>query len=73
MWLNQIEGLHNAEEAQRCFEQAIQLDPVFVDAWANLAKWEHLAGYLDEEKVVWKKVLGLDPTHAMAKQVLGIP
>ena len=73
MWLHQLEGLHNADEAQRCLEQAIALDPVFVDAWANLAKWEHVAGHLDVEKRVWKKVLELDPAHAMAKHVLGIP
>src|SRR5205823_4497753 len=43
MWMTQIGGLDHRVEARHAFEKAVQLDPVFVDAWANLAKWHHLA------------------------------
>ena len=58
------------QEAQDSFRRAVELDPVFEDGWANLAKWEHLAGHRDEEKVLWSKVLEMDPSHEMARQVL---
>ena len=70
MWLVQLAHKDLSTEARRSFERAVQLDPVFVDAWANLAKWEHLAGRLDAEKTLWRKVLEIDPRHPMALQVL---
>jgi O-antigen ligase len=70
MWLTQHAHQDRWREARDSFVQATRLDPVFVDAWANLAKWEHLIGHLDEEKRLWRKVLEIDPTHAMALQVL---
>jgi tetratricopeptide (TPR) repeat protein len=72
MWMVQIARQDKWQEAKAAFEKAISLDPVFVDAWANLAKWNHLRGDLNEEKQMWKKVLQLDPNHEMAKQVLGV-
>ena len=72
MWMVQTANRDLWEEARLAFEKAISLDPVFVDAWANLAKWNHLQGKLDEEKRIWKKVLELDPNQAMAKRVLGL-
>jgi O-antigen ligase len=71
MWLTQQAGDDKMPVAKSSFEKAIALDPVFVDAWANLAKWYHIAGDLDGEKRMWKIVLQLDPQHAMALQVLG--
>ena len=74
MWLVELDHRENLrEEAKRSFEQAVQLDPVFVDAWGNWAKWEHLAGHLDREKDLWRKVLGIKPDHPMALQVLQLP
>jgi len=70
MWMVQLARQDKWQEAKTSFEKAISLDPVFVDAWANLAKWHHLRGNLDEEKRLWKKVLELDPNHEMAKSVL---
>ena len=70
MWITQLTGHNLMTEAHDAFETAVRLDPVFIDAWANLAKWEHLSGHLDTENVLWKKVLVLDPDHPMARQVL---
>ncbi len=72
MWLVQLAGRNLWQIARDSFERAVQLDPVFVDAWANLARWEHLKGNLENEKELWKKVLTMDPQHAMALQVLGL-
>ncbi|OGR90515.1 MAG: hypothetical protein A2992_07520 [Elusimicrobia bacterium RIFCSPLOWO2_01_FULL_59_12] len=72
MWMVQLAQRDLALVARESFERAIALDPVFVDAWANLAKWEHLAGHLEKEKELWRKVLEIDPTHPMALQVLGM-
>lgn len=73
MWMVQMASRPLQREARESFEKAVALDSVFVDAWANLAKWEHLAGHLDQEKEIWRKVIALDPQHAMARQVLGLP
>lgn len=71
MWLSQLAGMDLKEEAYRSFLQAAKMDPVFVDALANLAKCEHLRGHLEEEKVWWRRVLAIDPDYAMALEVLG--
>ncbi len=71
MWMVQMAGQNKWQEAKVAFEKAVALDPVFVDAWANLAKWNHLQGHFDEEKRLWKNVLELDPQNEMAVQVLG--
>ncbi len=70
MWLTQLSNRELWKEARESFEKALALDPNFTDAWANLAKWEHLRGHLDEEKELWKKVLVIDPKHEMALRVL---
>jgi len=70
MWRNEMGGQNAMAEAKSSFEQAVHLDPNFMDAWANLAKWHHLAGDIDGEKVIWEKVLILDPSHEMANSVL---
>lgn len=56
--------------AKSCFDRAVALDPYFVDALANSAKWQHLDGNLEGEKRLWNDVLRLDPTHEMARRVL---
>jgi Flp pilus assembly protein TadD len=71
MWLTQLAGQNRMPEARDAFLQAAALDPVFVDAWANLAKWHHLNHDLAGEKELWRKVLTLEPDHRMARQVLG--
>lgn len=70
MWMTQMAGVNRMADAQKAFQEAIAIDPVFVDAWANLARWEHLAGDLEAEDRLWQKVLTIDPSHAMARQVL---
>lgn len=70
MWLTQLAGQNRMEEADRAFRKAVELDPYFLEAWANRARWEHLAGHRDEEIRLWEKVLTIDPAHAMARQVL---
>jgi hypothetical protein len=71
MWLVQLAHRPMDQVARDSFMRASQMDPVFVDAWANLAKWEHLAGHLENEKTYWRKVLEIDPQQAMARYVLG--
>jgi tetratricopeptide (TPR) repeat protein len=70
MWMIQMAQRDVWQDARASFERATQLDPMFVDAWANLAKWEHLSGHLDKEKEYWKVVLQIDPAHPMALAVL---
>jgi len=72
MWLTQLNAQNKMEDARAAFEKAVRLDPYFVDAWANLAKWEHLSGHPDQEEVLWRKVLDLEPSHPMARQVLHV-
>jgi O-antigen ligase len=70
MWRNQLGGEATTQDAREAFEHATQLDPFFVDAWANLAKWYHLQGDLEHEKTIWRNVLRIDPHHQMARAVL---
>ena len=70
MWRNQLGGEATMKDAEAAFTRATQLDPLFVDAWANLAKWHHLQGDIDGEKRLWRVVLGIDPEHPMARAVL---
>jgi len=71
MWRIQIgKDLSVRPQARQAFEKAIALDPVFVDAWANLAKWHHEAGDIPSELKTWQHVLRLNPAHPMAHQVL---
>jgi tetratricopeptide (TPR) repeat protein len=71
MWMVQLGNREALREmARQSFEKAVAMDPVFVDAWANLAKWEHWAGHPDREIQFWQKVYEIDPSNTMAKQVL---
>lgn len=70
MWITQMAKINRMADAEASFRHAVDLDPLFVDAWANLARWEHLAGHLDKENALWEKVLEINPTHEMARQVL---
>jgi tetratricopeptide (TPR) repeat protein len=73
MWLVQLAHRETLRDvAHASFMNAVRIDPVFIDAWANLARWEHLAGHLDEEKTLWQKVLTIDPHHEMAQRVLAV-
>ena len=72
MWLTQLFHENHSADAQEAFRRAAELDPFFVDAWANLAKCEHLAGRLDLEKDLWRRVIKIDAAHPMARQVLGL-
>ncbi len=71
MWLTQEAHRDHMAEAKIAFEKSTSLDPGFVEAWANLAKWYHIAGNLEKECELWQKVLTMDPTHPMARHVLG--
>jgi tetratricopeptide (TPR) repeat protein len=72
MWMTQLAGQNRWQDALSAFQHAILLDPLFVDAWANVAKYRHLKGDLIGEKALWQHVLELDPAHEMARRVLGI-
>lgn len=72
MWRYQLGHEATLPEARAAFEHAVQLDPLFVDAWANLAKWRHVSGDIPGEKDLWRKVLTIDPQYPMAHQVLGV-
>ena len=72
MWRYQLNREPALPDARAAFERAVALDPLFVDAWANLAKWRHISGDLAGEKELWKKVLTLDPAQPMARSVLGV-
>jgi len=70
MWRNQLNHEATMDDAQQAFQQAVAMDPFFVDGWANLAKWHHLQGDIPGEKLLWRKVLTIDPQQAMARTVL---
>lgn len=71
MWMTQLAGQNRMADADASFRRAVELDPFFLEAWANRARWEHLAGHLDEEKNLWSKVMEIDENHEMARRVLG--
>ena|GEM_PF-2548119 len=73
MWRAQLNAEPTMKAAREAFNRAVELDPLFVDAWANLAKWRHLNGDIPGEKELWRKVLQIDPQHEMARAVLAQP
>ena len=56
----------DSEEAMKCFDKAIELEPEFVDAWLNKGYTLHHLGKREESIVCIRKVLELDPNNELA-------
>ena len=66
-WYNKgVMLLDGSEEALKCFDKAVELDPEFVDAWLNKGYTLHHLGKHEESIVCIRKVLELDPNNEAA-------
>ena len=66
-WYNKgVMLLDGSEEALKCFDKAIELEPEFVDAWLNKGYTLHHLGKREESIVCIRKVLELDPNDEAA-------
>ena len=66
-WYNKgVMLLDGSEEALKCFDKAVELDPEFVDAWLNKGYTLHHLGKREESIVCIRKVLELDPNNELA-------
>ena len=70
MWMTEFAGIDRRSEARNAFEKAVELDPLFVDAWSNLAKVAHFDGDTRREIDLWKKVLEIQPDRQEARRLL---
>ncbi|WP_419804826.1 tetratricopeptide repeat protein [Terriglobus sp.] len=59
------------DQAQHCFEAALQLDPKMGDAWNNLGTVMHNRGDLGKAEKYYRKAIKLKPNNADAYQNLG--
>jgi len=66
-----LQGSGELEEASRCYEKAVAIQPDFADAYFNLGVISHVAGKPDEAIIYYQKVLELDPNHLQANNNLG--
>ena len=55
-----------SEEALKCFDKTVELDPEFVDAWLNKGYTLHHLGKQEESIVCIRKILELDPNNEAA-------
>ena len=66
-WYNKgVMLLDGSEEALKCFDKAVELDPEFVDAWLNKGYTLHHLGKREESIMCIRKVLELDPNNELA-------
>ena len=66
-WYNKgVMLLDGSEEALKCFDKAVELDPEFVDAWLNKGYTLHHLGKREESIMCIRKVLELDPNNEAA-------
>ncbi len=59
------------DQAARCFEAAVKLDPKLGDAWNNLGTVMHNRGDLGKAEKLYRKAIKLRPNNADAYQNLG--
>jgi cytochrome c-type biogenesis protein CcmH/NrfG len=69
MWITQISGVDRRQEAQTAFAKAVDLDPLFVDAWGNLARVAHFYGDRKGEESLWLKVPS-QPSHSLCFRIV---
>jgi O-antigen ligase len=68
--LSQGQGKTDDPQAEVCFKKALELDPTYVEAWANWARLLHYRNQLEEEIQVWRHVISLDPENETARNLL---
>ena len=59
------------DQAQKCFEAALQLEPKMADAWNNLGTVMHSRGDLGKAEKFYRKAIKLKPNNADSFQNLG--
>ncbi len=57
--------------AEKCFEDAVKLDPNYLDAYHNLGNILQLQGKSDQAVACLKKAIGIDPDFTQAYIALG--
>ncbi|MCF6437930.1 tetratricopeptide repeat protein [Pseudoalteromonas luteoviolacea] len=68
--INMVEGNHDL--AFSYFKSAIELDPNYTSAWANLAILYRIAGEFDTAEVFYNQAISLDPNNNTAKGNLAV-
>jgi tetratricopeptide (TPR) repeat protein len=68
MWFERAMTLQedSMEEARRAYEEAIRLQPTFVEAYINLGLLHHNAGDLIEAETCYRRALHVGPDFALA-------
>ena len=61
-----------SKEARSIFEQVVQIDPTYPEAWARIGIYQLLDGKYDDAEKSLKKALELDPSHLSANNSLGL-
>ncbi|MBF0602713.1 MAG: tetratricopeptide repeat protein [Nitrospirae bacterium] len=64
--------LGNADLAQSCWRQAIQISPEYIDAWFNLGNLYHALGHGKQAEEAFRHILRIQPDHAQTHNNLGI-
>jgi tetratricopeptide (TPR) repeat protein len=57
----------DAEQAERCYRQALELEPSLAAAHTNLGNLAHRRGALDEARRAYQRALDLDPEQPEAR------
>jgi tetratricopeptide (TPR) repeat protein/tRNA A-37 threonylcarbamoyl transferase component Bud32 len=65
-WYSKGCGLGREEEAMRCFDKALELDPQYAAAWCGKGFRLHHLGHREEAVRCYDKALELDPRDARA-------
>ena len=61
-----LEGLNRDEEARRCFQEAVRLDPGYVAARTSLGYALEIQGRLDEAAAAYRDILRYEPNNPLA-------
>jgi len=68
-WVDKGDSLNNQgkfDEAIKCYDKAIQLDPKIADAWNNKGESLRNKGKFDEAMKCYDKAIELDPKNVFA-------
>lgn len=64
-------GLGQHQEAIQAFQEAINLDPEFADAWNSMGETRRDQGKMDEALRCYRKAITLQPQHSRARYNMG--